>query len=177
MTKQLIGRIDQVKFIQIPRDQNAEPEEVARNASSDDQTRTIDWKLEKQMSPSIEEFQTFLVHTSISWIDPILSHLREGRLPSNPEEAKKVKKRVARFTMLNDELYKRGFSQPYLKCVEEEEAKYILEKVHKGICGNHIGAKSLVRKIMRMSYFWPTMQQDAANFVKKCDNCQRYGNV
>ena len=66
MTKQLIGRIDQVKFIQIPRDQNAEPEEVARNASSDDQTRTIDWKLEKQMSPSIEEFQTFLVHTSIS---------------------------------------------------------------------------------------------------------------
>ena len=79
--------------------------------------------------------------------------------------------------MLNDELYKRGFSQPYLRCVEEEEFKYILEEVHEGICGDHIGAKSLVRKIMRIGYFWPTMQQDAANFVRKCDSCQRYGNV
>ena len=79
--------------------------------------------------------------------------------------------------MLNDEFYKRGFSQPYLRCVEEEETKYVLEEVHRGICDDHMRAKSLVRKIMRMSYFWPTMQQDAANFVKKCDNCQRYRNV
>ena len=40
-----------------------------------------------------------------------------------------------------------------------------------------MGAKSLVRKIMRTGYFWPTMQQDAAEFVRKCDSCQRYGNV
>ena len=40
-----------------------------------------------------------------------------------------------------------------------------------------VGAKSLVRKIMRTGYFWPTMQQDAAEFVKKCDSYQRYGNV
>ena len=70
--------------------------------------------------------------------------------------------------VLNDELYKRGLSQPYLRCVEEEEeeeAKYVLEEVHGGICGDHIGAKSLARKIMRIGYFWPTMQQDAANFI------------
>ena len=67
--------------------------------------------------------------------------------------------------MLNEKLYKRDFSQPYLRCVEEEEAKYVLEEVHGGICGDHIGAKSLARKIMRVGYFWPTMQQDAADFV------------
>ena len=55
--------------------------------------------------------------------------------------------------MLNDELFKGGFSQPYLRCVEEEEAKYILEEVHGGIFGHHMGAKSLVRKIMRAGYF------------------------
>ena len=76
--------------------------------------------------------------------------------------------------MLNDELYKRGFSQPYLRSVEEEEAKYVLEEVHGGVCDNHLGAKSLVIKIMRVDYFWPTMQQDAVDFVKRCDNCQRY---
>ena len=68
--------------------------------------------------------------------------------------------------MLNDKLYKRGFSQPYLRCVEEEEeAKFVLEEVHRGICGDHMGAKSLAKKIMRVGYFWPTMQQDAVDFV------------
>jgi len=59
--------------------------------------------------------------------------------------------------MLNEKLYKKGFSQPYLRCVEVEEAKYILEEVHKGICRDHMGARSLVGKIMRAGYFWPTM--------------------
>ena len=129
--------------------------------------------MEEQNSPSIEEFQTFPVHTHSGWTSPILSYLKDGRLPPNPEKAKKIKKRAARFTVLNDELYKRGFSQPYLKCIEEKEAKYVLKKVHGGVCSDHMGAKSLVQKII----FWPTMQQDAANFIKRCDSCQRYRNV
>ena len=47
----------------------------------------------------------------------------------------------------------------------------------RGVCGDHMGARSLVRKIMRTGYFWPTMQQDAADFVKKCDSSQRYRSV
>ena len=66
---------------------------------------------------------------------------------------------------------------PYLRCVEENKAKYILKEVHEGICGDHTGPKSLVNKIIRTGYFWPTMQKDAREFVKRCDNCQRFGNV
>ena len=61
-------------------------------------------------------------------------------------EAKKVRKKAARFTILNDTLYKRGFSMPYLKCVDEEEAKYILEEIHQGVCGDHTVPRSLVSK-------------------------------
>ena len=64
-----------------------------------------------------------------------------------------------------------------MRYVEEEEVKYILEEVYEGICKDHMGVKSLVRKIMRADYFWPTMQKEAIDFVKKCDNCLRYGNV
>ena len=46
--------------------------------------------------------------------------------------------------ILNDTLYKRGFSMPYLKCVDKDEAKYILEEIHKGIFGDHASPKSLV---------------------------------
>ena len=79
---------------------------------------------------------------------PIISYLQDRHLPPNTEEAKKIRKRAARFTILNDALYKRGFSMPYLKCVNEEEARYILEEIHGGVCGDHVGLRSLVNKVV-----------------------------
>ena len=71
--------------------------------------------------------------------------------------------------MLNGVLYKRGFSLPYLRCIEKDESKYILKEVHKGICRDHMGARLLVGKFVRVDYFWPMMQKEAKEFVKKCD--------
>ena len=125
LTNQLVSNFDRVEFVQIPRDENAETNEVARSASVDDQEKVTNWRLEEQNSPSIEEFQSFPMHAHFGWTSPILSYLKDGQLPPNPKEAKKIQKRAARFMVPNDKLYKRGFSQPYLRCVEEE-------KVHGG---------------------------------------------
>ena len=84
---------------------------------------------------------------------PIISFLQDRHLLQDIEEAKKVRRRAARFTILNDTLYKRGFSMPYLKCVDEEEAKYILEEIHEGVCRDHTGPRSLVSKVIRTGYF------------------------
>ena len=153
LVNQLVSTFLHTQFIQIPRDQNTEADKIARSASAHSSGDMNDWKLEEQNSPSITEFQTFSIRNSSGWTNPILSFLRDGRLPQNPEKARKIQKRAARFTVLNDELYKRGYSQPYLRCIEGEEAKYVLEEIHGGVCGDHMGAKSLVRKIMRTGYF------------------------
>ena len=108
---------------------------------------------------------------------PIISFLQDGHFPQDVEKARKVRRRATRFTILNDTLYKRGFSMPYLKCVDEEEAKYILEEIHEGVCKDHAGPRSLVNKIIRTGYFWPTIQINAREVIKKCDKCQRFGNV
>ena len=84
---------------------------------------------------------------------PIISFLQDGNLPQDIEEARKVRKRVARFTILNDTLYKRVFSMPYLKCVDEEEAKYILKEIHEGVCKDHASPRSLVSKVIKTGYF------------------------
>ena len=47
----------------------------------------------------------------------------------------------------------------------------------KGVCGDHASTRSLVSKALRTGYFWPTMQVDARELVRKCDKCQRFGNV
>ena len=108
---------------------------------------------------------------------PIISFLQDGHLPQDIDKAKNIKKRAARFTVLNETLYKRGFSMPYLKCVDEEEAKYILEEIHEGVCGDHAGPRSLVSKVIQTGYFWPTMQADVVELIKRCDKCQRFENV
>ena len=78
--------------------------------------------------------------------------------------------------LIKDVLYKRGFSRLYLRCLSHEEADYVMREVHEGICGNHSGAQSLVHKLIRVGYYWPTMLKDVQAYVKACDKCQRFSN-
>jgi len=32
----------------------------------------------------------------------------------------------------------------------------------------------LVNKVIRVGYYWPTMNKDAANLVRTCGACQRF---
>ncbi|XP_023898431.1 uncharacterized protein LOC112010319 [Quercus suber] len=152
-------------------------DEVAKQASSGAKLTSTNVMMEVQEHPIIEEILTLTIQSKDSWITSILSYLQDGWLLQDIEEARKVKKRAARFTIMNDSLYKRGFPMPYLKCIDESEAKYILEEVHEGICRDHTSPRSLVSKIIRTSYFWSTMQKDAREFIERYDKCQRFGNV
>ena len=133
--------------------------------------------MEVQKHPSIEETPTLMMQNANSWTTPIILFLLDRRLPQDIDEARKIRKMAARFMVLNDTLYKRGFSIPYLKCVDQDKAKYILEEIHEGVCGYHAGPRSLVSKVIRTGYFWPTMQADTVELVKRCDKYQRFGNV
>ena len=84
----------------------------------------------------------------------------------DPSKAKKVRVRAARFTVMNGKLYKRGFSLPYLKCLDPKEATYIFQEIHEGIYSNHLGPRFLVGKKIKSGYFWPTMQKDAVELIK-----------
>ena len=79
----------------------------------------------------------------------IISYLKDGILPEGKDKARKLRFRSAKYVLLNDALYKRGFSQPYLRCLSPDEANYVLKEVHEGACGNHLGARSLIHKVVR----------------------------
>ena len=103
---------------------------------------------------------------------PILSYLKEGKLPKGKNEARKLRVRAAKYVLMDEVLYKRGFSQPYLRCLAPDEANYVLREVHERACGNHSGAGSLIHKVIHTGYYWPTVQADAKAYVKVCDQCQ-----
>uniref|UniRef100_A0A2N9HFP5 RNA-directed DNA polymerase n=1 Tax=Fagus sylvatica TaxID=28930 RepID=A0A2N9HFP5_FAGSY len=154
--------------------QNTEADALAKLASSDEAT---DQYIEVQHSPSHLEEELSPINVSNSWMTPIVNYLEDETLPSDPVEARKLKVRSTRFVLIQGVLYKRGFSLPYLRCLDKAEADYVMREVHEGICGNHSGARSLVHKLVRAGYYWPTMQKDAISYVRACDKCQRFGNL
>ena len=123
--------------------------------------------VEHLMEPSINvnNNEVFPVMTTPIWMDPIWDYLLNGTLPRDPDEASKLRARSARFVLLQGTLYKRGFSASLLKCVGKEDADYVLREVHEGICGNHIGARTLAGKVLGQGYYWPTMLKDATKLV------------
>ena len=112
-----------------------------------------------------------------SWTTPLMAYLRSGILPDEKEAARKLKVQASRFVIIKDVLYKRGLSQPYLRCLNYEEADYMTREIHEGICGNHSGARLLVHKVIRTGYYWLSMLKDVQAYVKACNKCQRFSNL
>ena len=83
----------------------------------------------------------------------IVHYLKEGWLPEDKAEARKIQIRVACFVIINNLLYKRGYSLPYLRCTNSEEADYVLCEIHEKVCENHVGARSLARNAFRAGYY------------------------
>ena len=60
---------------------------------------------------------------------------------------------------------------PYLFCIHHEALELLLEELREGICRSHIGGRSLSHKAIAQVYWWPNMQKEAQEYVKKCDQC------
>ena len=111
---------------------------------------------------------------SVDWMHKIKTYLRTGDLPQESKHSHKIWVQVARFTLINDSFYRRFFGDPYLMCLNSSNAQYVLAELHEGVCGNHIGKWTLAYRAHLQGYYWSTMKQDAKDYVKRCDWCQRH---
>ena len=172
-------RVDdlQAKIIQIPRGENEQADRLAKAASAEHMITHGNVLSFVQLSPLIDSSDVHEIGSKSNWIITIASYLKDGILPDEKEAARKLKVQAARFVLIKDVLYKRGFSCPYLRCLGNEETDYVMKGVHEGICRNHSESRSLVHKLVRAGYYWPTIQVDAEGYVKACDKCQKFSNI
>ena len=110
-------------------------------------------------------------------MDKYIKYIQDGLLPEDHREAGLIKRKAASFVLMDGHLYRRSYSYPLLKCLRPTEAASMLQEIHEGLCRNHVGGRTLAHKALRQGYFWETMREDAADFIKKCDKCQRHSNV
>ncbi|KAL5549470.1 hypothetical protein UlMin_004701 [Ulmus minor] len=176
--KELLGQFDTVTITQIPRNENTNADALARLATGLEDSLLKTVPLEILDEPSIDKHQQVdAISDKPTWMDPIIAYLRDGTLPQDKFEARRLRYRSARYFLDKDKLRKRSFSSPSLTCLNEDQAKYVLQEVHEGVCGNHSSGRALAHKVLRQGYYWPTIQADSLAFVQKCDKCQRFSTI
>ena len=156
---QVRARVDdlEAKIVQIPRGENERADRLAKAASAEKMIIPGNVLSFVQLSPLIDSSNVQEIGSESNWTAPLISYLKNGVLPDGKKVARKLKVQAVRFVLIRDVLYKRGFSHPYLRCLGTKEADYVIREIHEGICGNHSGSRSLVHKLVRAGYYWPTM--------------------
>jgi hypothetical protein len=181
LVKEKLKKFNTWEVRHVPREQNTRADILSKLASTRKKGGHKSVIQEILPRPSIEKSTSLLDVNAIGdnscWMTPVFDYLTTGKLPPEQKEASVTKRRACSYVLVEGKLYRRGFSIPLLKCVEETKVPEILQEIHEGINAQHLGGRSLARKALRAGYYWPTMQHDAKEHVKKCQKCQRHGDM
>ncbi|XP_071714822.1 uncharacterized protein [Rutidosis leptorrhynchoides] len=120
--------------------------------------------LEKR-SIEAQEVHDLITEEENTWMKPIKEYLELGILPEDKKEARKIRIKAPSYKMINEALYRKSFLTPWLRCVEPNQASMIIREMHEGICGLYSGPRSIVAKILRMGYYWPTIHEDTVTLL------------
>ncbi|XP_071740991.1 uncharacterized protein [Rutidosis leptorrhynchoides] len=124
-----------------------------------------------------EEVNDLIQEDEVTWMTPLQVYLETGKLPEDKNEARKIRIKAPSYKIINGALYRRSFFTPWLRFVGPKQATVIIQEMYEGICGLHAGPRSVVAKIIRLGYYWPTMHHDTTTVLQTCESCQIHSNV
>uniref|UniRef100_A0A2N9J2Z7 Uncharacterized protein n=1 Tax=Fagus sylvatica TaxID=28930 RepID=A0A2N9J2Z7_FAGSY len=157
LAKDLIKNFDRVNIERVGREHNGHADSLAGLASAvaPDFRRTV--IVEVQDSPSIMRSSPAIV------------------CQEDQKEAAKIRRDATRYWVSREgKLYKKSYTGPYLLCVHPDVVPDLLYEIHEGVCGGHTGGRSLAHRAIGQGYWWPYMQKDAAQYVRRCEKCQLF---
>ncbi|XP_077251726.1 uncharacterized protein LOC143890940 [Tasmannia lanceolata] len=140
--KEKLQRMGEVELLQVPRDMNNRADALSKMAS--EETHDFGTVLTEILShPSMDEIQVLEIPPAPNWMDPIMRYLRDGILPEDKLEARRLTAKAAHYVVHGPRLYKRSYIWPYLRCLVLSKSEHALREVHEGICGDHGGSMIL----------------------------------
>ena len=124
-------------------------------------------KSEPTMTPALQDLDNhrysdiiyFLLHLTCP--DHLKGHKRRT-----------LRLKTTRYCLTQEGLGWRNPDGIILRCINEQDSRRILTEFHSGFCGGHFAANTAAHKILRASYYWPTIFVDVHRHVKCFQECQ-----
>ncbi|XXG70273.1 hypothetical protein AAC387_Pa06g3069 [Persea americana] len=165
----LLSQFERAEVRQIGRESNSNADALASLASAVEAGTKRTIEVETLREPSIDlqqPRQLMCLDLGPNRMDPIVAYLKDDQLPEDRTEARKVRLKATRFWLSPDgKLYRKSFTGPYLQCVHPSKVDDFLYEIHEGICGSHIGGRSLAYRAINqaqdlspLSSPWPFAQ-------------------
>ncbi|XP_026410442.1 uncharacterized protein LOC113305642 [Papaver somniferum] len=126
-------------------------DDVGEDIADDDAGEDIaDYFVEDDILSRSNEDEYFSIGED--WRTGVYLFLKEGTLPTDLKQSRKVQSKAWRYDLRDGVLYKKSFLGPLLRCLSREEGHRILKDIHYGDAGNHSGMRSLADKAKMQGY-------------------------
>ncbi|GKB56382.1 reverse transcriptase domain-containing protein [Tanacetum coccineum] len=163
----------------VRRNQNKKADALSKLASMTFEHLTKEVLVEVLAKRSIEEKEVLKVEIEEkrSWMSPIQEYLLSGLLPEDTKEARKIRIQVPQYKLIRGNLYKRSFFTPWLRCIAPPQTDKIIKEIHEGSYGFNAEPHSMVVKITKQGYYWPSMHREAAKTIQDYDKCKEQSAI
>ena len=115
----------------------------------------------------------------LPWYSDIKKHWESVTYPEDAtsNQNKSIHCMAINFFLSGLILYRRTADLGLLRCVDAVEAVKLIEQIHAKMCGAHMNGLTLEIKILRVGYFWMTMENDCFKFVQIYHKCQVHSDL
>jgi hypothetical protein len=138
--------------------------------------------IEKLTKPSIKMVETLreidlmIIDGSkqqpeVDWMSPIKAYLDNQLISDDNAEIEHIARKSRMYHIIDGVLYKQGVNGMMMKCISKDEGIQLLREIHSGVCEAHSSLRSIVGKVFRHGFYWPTTKDDAMEIVTKCKEC------
>nr|GEW45935.1 reverse transcriptase domain-containing protein [Tanacetum cinerariifolium] len=172
IVKGLVSGFITFSICQVPWSRNKKADALSKIASTSltHLSKQVLVEVLETKSITIKKVTAVIEEEGPTWMTKLVNYLKEGILPGDEKEARKLRLKARQYELMKGVLYKRSFLTPWLRCVGPLQAEYVMREIHEGSCSMHAGPRSVVAKAIRLGYFWSTMHKDARDMIRKCND-------
>jgi hypothetical protein len=108
-------------------------------------------------APSVELMERAVLTISHvyseDWRTEIVSFLHGNCFSDDETYNKRMEARTRPYVIIEGELYKHEVCSPLLKCLSRTKGQELMQEIHAGLCGAHIGSRPLLGKVFRQGFY------------------------
>jgi ribonuclease HI len=178
-------KFTKIEYTYVPRSQNQFANALATLASLVqilDNTLVRPIEIKRKEVPAHEKEVRVLddeINDGKPWYYDIRNFVEDRVYPKGADrKVRRVLRLLAtQYILCSGILYQRSYEGVHLRCVDKEEAEKLIKEVHQGVFGPHMSGRMLTKKIVKLGFYWVTMEVDCIEQVKKCHQCQIHSNM